>query len=221
MTSTTSGKEVWLNPKSVQNRPVYFAIKRITDVLFSSLGLIVLSPLFLTLSLLVKFDGSRGNVFYVQERVGKNGKHFNMYKFRSMIPNAYAELDKLKSYNEVDGAMFKMKDDPRITKIGKFIRKYSLDELPQLINVIAGQMSLVGPRPPIPSEVAEYTKYDMQRLLVVPGCTGLWQVTDRNNTDFNGAVKLDIKYIQKSCFTYDMKIMFETVLVMIKPNAAY
>lgn len=214
-------QKIWLNKAQVQNRPIYFALKRTTDVVLSSLGIAVLSPLFIVLSILIRHDGSHGKAFYVQERVGKNGVHFNMYKFRSMIPDADKHLAELKDQNEVDGAMFKMKDDPRITKVGKFIRKYSLDELPQLFNVLQGKMSLVGPRPPIPSEVAEYTDYDKQRLLVKPGCTGLWQATVRNNTDFNGMVKLDLEYIQKSSFTFDIKIIFETVKVMIKPNSAY
>ncbi|USS93389.1 sugar transferase [Fructilactobacillus ixorae] len=214
-------EQIWLNPAKVQNRPVYFSVKRMMDVLLSVLGLILISPLLLVICLLVKFDGSHGKVLYVQERVGKNGIHFKMLKFRSMVPNADQKLAELKNKNEVEGAMFKIKDDPRITKIGKFIRKYSLDELPQLFNVISGSMSLVGPRPPIPSEVEEYTDYDKQRLLVVPGCTGLWQTTARNSSDFNEMVNLDLDYIQKSSFSFDLKMMFDTVKIMIKPNAAY
>ncbi|USS91383.1 sugar transferase [Fructilactobacillus carniphilus] len=212
---------MWLDPSKVQNRPIYFSVKRIMDIFLSCLGLILISPLLLVICLFVKFDGSHGKIFYIQERVGKNGKHFKMFKFRSMIPNADQKLAELKAQNEVHGAMFKMKDDPRVTKIGKFIRKYSLDELPQLFNVISGSMSLVGPRPPIPSEVAEYTKYDMQRLLVVPGCTGLWQTTARNSADFGEMVNLDLEYIQKSSLLFDLKLMFDTVKIMIRPNAAY
>ena len=211
----------WLNKEKVQNRPVYFALKRTMEIVFSSLGIIGLSPLFIILSILIKNDGSHGKIMFVQERVGKNGGHFNMYKFRSMIPNADKHIQELMDKNEVDGAMFKMKDDPRITKVGKFIRKYSLDELPQLFNVLQGNMSLVGPRPPIPREVAEYTDYDMQRLWVKPGCTGLWQATVRSNTDLNGMVRLDLQYIQKSSIFFDFKIIFETVKVMVKPNSAY
>ncbi|USS88926.1 sugar transferase [Fructilactobacillus cliffordii] len=221
MTEENSHKKIWLNPSKVQNRPIYFSTKRIMDVFLSCSGLIVLSPILIVIGLLIKFDGSHGAVFYIQERVGKNGQHFKMFKFRSMIPNADQKLAELKNKNEVNGAMFKMKDDPRVTKIGKFIRKYSLDELPQLFNVISGNMSLVGPRPPIPSEVAEYTKYDMQRLMVVPGCTGLWQTTARNSADFAEMVNLDLEYIQKSSFSFDLKMMFDTVKIMIKPNAAY
>ncbi|KRM92287.1 hypothetical protein FC87_GL000418 [Fructilactobacillus florum DSM 22689 = JCM 16035] len=216
-----SKNEIWLDRKAVQHRPVYFGIKRIADIVLSILGLLGLSPLLLILIIMVKFDGSHGRVFYIQKRIGKNGKAFHMYKFRSMIPNADAYLAKLQQKNEIHGAMFKMKDDPRITRVGKFIRKYSLDELPQLLNVIGGSMSLVGPRPPLPSEVAKYSKYDAQRLYVVPGCTGLWQVTARNDTDFAGAVRLDLEYIQKSSLLFDLKILLGTVKVMIKPNAAY
>ncbi|KID42295.1 sugar transferase [Fructilactobacillus fructivorans] len=214
-------KTIWLDPKKVQDRPVYFTCKRIFDIIASSLGLILLSPLFLVLSILIKCDGSHGKVFYTQERVGCNGDIFKMYKFRSMIPNADQKLAELKKFNEVDGAMFKMKDDPRVTRVGRFIRKYSLDELPQLVNVLIGEMSLVGPRPPLPKEVAEYTEYDRQRLLVKPGCTGLWQVTGRNNVGFDDMVYLDIVYIMNSGFWFDLKIICKTVQIMVVPNAAY
>lgn len=217
----SNNSKITLNKNEVQNRMVYFTVKRLIDILFSILGLVVLSPVFLIISLLIKFDGSHGKVIYSQIRVGKNQKKFKMYKFRSMVPDADEKLKQLIKMNEVNGAMFKIKNDPRITKIGHFIRKYSLDELPQLFNVVKGDMSLVGPRPPLVNEVAEYTDYDMQRLLVTPGCTGLWQVTDRNNTDFAGAVKLDLEYIQKSSLWFDFKIILNTVKIMIKPNSAY
>ncbi|USS84732.1 sugar transferase [Fructilactobacillus myrtifloralis] len=213
--------KIWLDKKAVQDRPFYFSVKRITDLFLSVIGVILLSPVFLIVGILVKFDGSHGKILYVQERVGLNEQPFRMYKFRSMIPDADQKLQTLKNKNEVNGAMFKIKEDPRITKVGKFIRKYSLDELPQLFNVIKGDMSLVGPRPPLPSEVADYTDYDRQRLWVKPGCTGLWQVTERNNTDFNGAVRIDLEYIKKSSFKFDLLIIIKTVKIMIKPNAAY
>lgn len=142
-----------------------------------------------------------------------------MYKFRSMIVNANQLLGKLKNQNEVDGAMFKMKHDPRITKVGHFIREHSLDELPQLVNVLKGDMSLAGPRPPLPSEVKQYTNYDRQRLYVIPGCTGLWQVTERNNVGFNEMVKLDLKYIQHASLSYDFWIIWKTITIIIKPNS--
>ena len=144
-----------------------------------------------------------------------------MWKFRSMVVNADQMIDQLEDQNEIEGAMFKIKDDPRITKIGHTIRKYSLDELPQLWNVLIGDMSLVGPRPPLPSEVEEYTDYDKQRLLVMPGCTGLWQVTKRNEADFDEMVWLDIVYINHSGVWEDLKLIVKTVLVMVHPNGAY
>ena len=162
-----------------------------------------------------------GPAFYSQERIGKNEKPFKMWKFRSMVVNADQMIDQLEDQNEINGAMFKIKDDPRITKIGHTIRKYSLDELPQLWNVLIGDMSLVGPRPPLPSEVEEYTDYDKQRLLVMPGCTGLWQVTKRNEADFDEMVWLDIVYINHSGLWKDFKLIIKTIGVVIHPNGAY
>ncbi len=127
----------------------------------------------------------------------------------------------LLSRNELDGPAFKMKEDPRVTRVGRFIRRTSIDELPQLFNVVRGDMSLVGPRPPLPSEVAEYTDYDMQRLLVVPGCSGLWQATVRNSVGFHEMVQLDLEYIQKSSIWFDIKILFMTIKILFKPNSAY
>ena len=135
--------------------------------------------------------------------------------------NADALKNELMAQNEIEGAMFKMKDDPRITRVGHFIRKYSLDELPQLFNVLKGDMSLVGPRPPLPEEVAQYTDYQKQRLLVTPGCTGLWQVTVRNEADFDEMVDIDLNYIQQRGFMMDLWILVMTVKIMIKPNGAY
>ena len=174
----------------------------------------------LWIAFLIKKE-DHGPVFYKQVRVGKNGKTFQMYKFRSMFVNADQMLDKLKAQNDVDGPMFKMKNDPRITKIGHFIRKHSLDELPQFFNVIKGDMSLVGPRPPLPSEVTEYSEYDKQRLYVIPGCTGLWQATERNEVGFNEMVELDIDYIKRANFWFDLWIIWKTVEIMVKPNGSY
>ena len=213
-------KKVKLDPSKVNGRVGYRAIKRGFDVLASGLALILLSPLFLVLIILIKREDG-GPAFYSQERIGKNEKPFKMWKFRSMIVDADKMLDKLEDQNEIDGAMFKIKDDPRITKIGHVIRKYSLDELPQLWNVVIGDMSLVGPRPPLPSEVEEYTNYDKQRLTVMPGCTGLWQVTRRSEADFDEMVWLDIVYINHSGVWEDLKLIIKTVLVMIHPNGAY
>ena len=209
-----------VNPAKVNERPFYHVVKRLFDIVASACGLILLSPLFLLLVIKIRSEDG-GPAFYSQERIGKNEKPFKMWKFRSMIVDADKMLDKLEDQNEIDGAMFKIKDDPRVTKIGHVIRKYSLDELPQLWNVLIGDMSLVGPRPPLPSEVAEYTDYDKQRLTVMPGCTGLWQVTKRNEADFDEMVWLDIVYINHSGAWEDLKLIVKTVLVMIHPNGAY
>lgn len=163
----------WLNRSKVVSRWGYQFVKRLFDVFASLCGLIILAPLFAIIAILIKIDDPQGPVFFNQIRVGQDGQKFRMYKFRSMCVYAEAKIDQLIAKNEVDGAMFKMKHDPRVTKIGHFIRKTSIDEFPQLVNVLLGHMSLVGPRPPLPREVAEYTDYDRQRLLVKPGCTGL------------------------------------------------
>lgn len=210
-----------INLDVIENKYFYRFIKRLVDIIGSSLGLILLSPLFLVIAMLMKKEEPKGPIFFSQIRVGKNEKQFKMYKFRSMCIDAEEKLADLLKHNEVEGAMFKMKDDPRITKIGKFIRKTSIDELPQLWNVLKGDMSLVGPRPPLLREVAEYTEYDKQRLLVKPGCTGLWQVSGRNEVGFDEMVELDIRYIQNLSISNDIKIIFKTVIIMIKPNGAY
>lgn len=209
-----------VNPAKVNERPFYHVVKRLFDIVASACALILLSPLFLFLVIKIKSEDG-GPAFYSQERIGKDEKPFKMWKFRSMIVDADKMLDKLEDQNEIDGAMFKIKDDPRVTKIGHVIRKYSLDELPQLWNVLIGDMSLVGPRPPLPSEVEEYTNYDKQRLTVMPGCTGLWQVTRRSEADFDEMVWLDIVYINHSGLWEDLKLIIKTVLVMVHPNGAY
>lgn len=213
-------KAVSLNKKQIKSRFMYHSIKRVFDFIAAICGVIILSPVMLVIAILIKAE-DHGPVFYKQVRVGKNGKKFKMYKFRSMFVNADQMLAKLKEQNDVDGPMFKMKDDPRITKIGHFIRKHSLDELPQFLNVIKGEMSLVGPRPPLPSEVAEYSDYDKQRLYVTPGCTGLWQATERNEVGFNEMVQLDIQYIKRASFMFDLWIIWKTVEIVIKPNGSY
>lgn len=206
---------------AVNNKKGYLIAKRIMDICGALIGLICLSWLFLIVALLIKLEDPKGPVFFKQVRVGKDGKEFYMYKFRSMVTNAEELLESLLHLNEVTGAMFKMKDDPRVTKVGKFIRKTSIDELPQLWNVLKGDMSLVGPRPPLPREVAQYTEYHKQRLLVTPGCTGLWQVSGRNDLGFNEMVELDLKYIRERSILYDLKIILKTIKIMIKPNSAY
>ena len=213
-------KKVKLDPSKVKGRLVYHTVKRGFDILASGVALVLLSPLFGVLTVKIKKEDG-GPAFYSQTRIGKNGKPFKMWKFRSMIVNADKMVKQLEEQNEIDGAMFKIKDDPRVTKIGHVIRKYSLDELPQLWNVLKGDMSLVGPRPPLPSEVEEYTDYDKQRLMVMPGCTGLWQVTERNEADFDEMVWLDIVYINHSGILEDLKLIIKTIGVVIHPNGAY
>ncbi|SDX31484.1 Sugar transferase involved in LPS biosynthesis (colanic, teichoic acid) [Paenibacillus sp. PDC88] len=200
---------------------VYLIMKRLTDMVASLLGLIILSPLFLLLALLIKLEDPKGPVFFKQQRVGKNERVFYMYKFRSMVHNAEELLEQLLSQNEVSGAMFKMKNDPRVTKIGRLIRKTSLDELPQLWNVVRGDMSLVGPRPPLPREVEEYSLYDKQRLHVTPGCTGLWQVSGRNSVGFAEMVEMDLEYIRKRKYWYDIGIIMKTVRLLFGAKDAF
>lgn len=195
----------------------YRFFKRLADIVLSGIGLILLSWLFLFLALCIKLhDG--GPVFYSQTRVGKGQKKFRMWKFRSMVTNADKLKEKLMAQNEIEGAMFKMQNDPRVTKIGKFIRKYSLDELPQLCNVLIGDMSLVGPRPPLPKEVEQYTDRDLLRLMVKPGCTGLWQVTSRSSASFSEMVNLDLRYIERRSLRYDFILILKTIKIMIVPN---
>ena len=213
-------KKVLIDEQAQNQRYVYRFFKRMLDIVASVIGLIVLSPVFLFVSLAIKAE-DRGPIFYSQVRLGKGQRPFKMYKFRSMIVDADEKIEKLLEQNEVEGAMFKMKEDTRITRVGRFTRKHSLDELPQLLNVLAGDMSLVGPRPPLEREVADYSEHDKQRLIVKPGCTGLWQVTARNDVDFSGMVDLDLQYIEKSGLMFDMIILFKTIGIVFKPNGAY
>ncbi|MBC2161702.1 sugar transferase [Listeria booriae] len=200
---------------------IYPLVKRSMDVLGASVGLLLLSPLFILLFMMIKISDFRAPVFFKQERIGKNGTRFMMYKFRTMIPNAEEKLAELLQFNEIEGAMFKMKHDPRITKLGRFLRKTSIDELPQLVNVLKGDMSLVGPRPPLEREVAVYSVRDYRRLSITPGCTGLWQVSGRNDVSFAEMVNLDLEYIQKVSFLLDIRILLKTVRVIFVPNSAY
>lgn len=213
-------KKVLIDEQAQNQRYVYRFFKRMLDIVASVIGLIVLSPVFLIVSLAIKAE-DRGPIFYSQVRLGKGQRPFKMWKFRSMVVDADKKLEKLLEQNEVEGAMFKMKEDPRITNVGRFTRKHSLDELPQLWNVLIGEMSLVGPRPPLEREVAEYSEYDKQRLIVKPGCTGFWQVTARNDVDFEGMVNLDLEYIERSSVLFDISILFKTVAIVFKPNGAY
>lgn len=204
-----------------ENKKVYMFAKRTYDIFFSLIMLFVLSPVFIIIGIIIKFDGAKGKVFFHQDRVGINGEFFRIYKFRSMYPDAEERLEKIKHLNEIEGKMFKMKEDPRITKIGKFIRAYSIDELPQLLNVLKGDMSLIGPRPPLINEYEKYTNYDKKRLAIRPGITGLWQVSGRNSLSFDEMVALDLKYIRELSLMNDLKIFFKTIIVVIKKESAY
>ena len=192
----------------------YSVTKRLIDIVGSLCGIILLSPLFLIVAILIKLEDPKGKVFFAQERNGKYPKTFKMYKFRSMVHNAEDLLKDLMDRNEQTGPVFKINDDPRITKVGKFIRKTSIDELPQLFNVLKGDMSLVGPRPPIPHEVEQYNSYQMQRLAVKPGLTCIWQVSGRNNIGFDEWVEMDIEYIKTRNLWLDIKLIFKTVGVL-------
>lgn len=206
------------------SRLAYRAVKRAFDIVFSGCALAVIAIPSLVLAAAIRLE-SEGNPFYSQIRVGQTHRDgslstFRMWKFRSMYKDADERLADLKEQNEIVGAMFKMKEDPRVTKIGKFIRKHSIDEFPQFLNVFLGQMSVVGPRPPLPNEVAEYTEYDLQRLAVKPGITGWWQVTDRNSTGFDGMVQRDLEYIARRGILTDLRIIALTVLEVITGKGA-
>ncbi len=202
-----------------KEKPVYSFFKRAFDIFCSSLGILVFSWLFLIIALIIKIS-DRGPIFFVQKRVGKDGKKFKMYKFRSMIPNADVRVVELIGKNESSGPLFKIKDDPRITKIGKFLRKTSLDELPQLFNVFLGSMSLVGPRPALPREVTQYDITETVRLLVKPGITCLWQIKGRSTIGFEGQVALDKEYVEKRSFFLDLKILVLTIPAVFTQKGA-
>ncbi|MBU7530880.1 sugar transferase [Lactiplantibacillus pentosus] len=212
---------VIIDQMRIQRRYGYRFVKRGFDILASLMGLILLSPLFLIVAIAIKVDDPRGKVFYSQIRLGRGERPFKMFKFRSIVSNADKLMVQLTEENEVSGAMFKMREDPRVTRVGRIIRKYSIDELPQPINVVIGSMSLVGPRPPLPQEVSKYTEYDKQRLLIKPGCTGLWQATVRNGVGFDEMVRLDLIYVKRQSSLYDLWILLLTVKIILKPNNAY
>ena len=199
---------------------IYLFFKRTMDILGASIGLILLSPLFFLVAIAIKVEDPKGKIFFSQSRCGKDNKPFPMYKFRSMVSNAEELLEELMEQNEMDGPVFKIKEDPRITKVGKFIRKTSIDELPQLFNILMGDMSIVGPRPAIPHEVAEYNDYQKQRLLVKPGLTCIWQVSGRNSIGFDEWVDMDLEYIEKRNLWMDVKLIFKTVGVLFGDDNA-
>lgn len=201
----------------LHSRRVYWVIKRAQDVFFSAIAIVILSPVMLITMLAILIDDPHGSPIYVQDRVGRDGKIFRFYKFRSMYKNADQMLDLLMDENEMDGPVFKIKHDPRITRVGRFIRKTCIDELPQLFNILKGDMSIVGPRPALPREVEQYTDYERQRLYVTPGLTCYWQtMPDKNSISFSDWMELDLKYIKERSFLVDWKIIFRTVKVVLK-----
>ncbi|WP_224363482.1 exopolysaccharide biosynthesis polyisoprenyl-phosphate hexose-1-phosphate transferase EpsZ [Hyalangium versicolor] len=200
-------------------RPHQMAIKRLFDIISSTAGLVVLSPLLISVAVIIKLT-SRGPIFFQQKRVGLHGKPFNMLKFRSMVVNAEELRLKLEAQNEQSGPVFKIKNDPRITGIGRFIRKYSIDELPQLLNVLRGEMSVVGPRPPLPAEVEKYAAWQRRRLSVRPGLTCIWQVSGRNQISFEEWMYLDMQYIDNWTLLTDLGLILKTVPVVITGNGA-
>ena len=209
-----------INEKAKEEHIFYNIIKRLIDIVASACGLVVLSPILLIVSILIKIE-SKGPIIFAQERVGKDLKTFKMYKFRSMVNDAEELKEKLMKYNQMSGPMFKMDNDPRVTKIGKFIRKTSIDELPQLINVIKGDMSLVGPRPSLPKEVKEFEPWMKKRFQVKPGLTCYWQVSGRNNIDFEDWMKLDIKYIEDKSILLDIKLIVKTAFLLFGDKNAH
>ena len=206
--------------KEVTLKGYKFLIKRVMDIILSFIFIIISSPIMLLTALFIRLD-SPGPVFFKQNRVGKNNRNFNMYKFRSMVANAEDIKESLSSMNEATGPIFKIKNDPRTTKFGKLIRRFSLDELPQFFNIFVGDMSLVGPRPPVPLEVDKYNIWHKKRLDVIPGLTGLWQISGRSELSFDEMVKLDLYYIENWSIFLDIKILLKTIPVLFTSRGAY
>lgn len=203
----------------LHNGRKYWFVRRLQDVLLSFFALLVLWPVMVIVAIIIVIDSPGAGPIFAQTRVGRDGKEFKFYKFRSMCPNAEAKLKDLLERNEMEGPVFKIKDDPRITRVGKFIRRTSIDELPQLWNVLKGDMSIVGPRPALPREVEQYDEYAMQRLLVTPGLTCYWQIQPhRNELTFDEWVDLDVKYIKERSFKVDWKIILKTFGAVLGMN---
>ena len=202
--------------KTLRSHRRYWVLRRAQDIVFSLLALILLALMALLISLAIVLDSPGDGAIFRQRRVGRDGKLFWLYKFRTMCPDAEEQLNELLSQNQMDGPVFKIKGDPRITRVGRFLRKTSLDELPQLLNVLQGDMSIVGPRPALPREVELYSDYQRQRLYVTPGLSCYWQIAPhRNEMSFDEWVALDMKYIQERSFWVDWKIIFLTVRAML------
>jgi lipopolysaccharide/colanic/teichoic acid biosynthesis glycosyltransferase len=207
-------------PIDCQDARAYLITKRFFDIFLSVIGLVVLSPLLLVVAAFIYIDDPYGSPIFIQDRAGKNGKTFSFLKFRSMVVDAEAHLKELQDRNEMDGPVFKIRNDPRVTKFGKFIRRTSIDELPQLINIIKGEMSIVGPRPPLLCEVEKYGPYERQRLFVKPGLTCYWQARGRNEIKFNEWMALDMKYVYHHNLLIDMKILLLTARAVLTGKGA-
>lgn len=214
---TGAVSQIQSNTKTIERKTGYSIVKRLQDVLVAGIALLIIWPFMLLIALIIVADSPGASPLFSQTRVGLNGRKFKFYKFRSMIPNAEGKLNDLIEKNEMDGPVFKIKDDPRITRVGRFLRKSSMDELPQLINILVGDMSIVGPRPALPREVEQYGDYEMQRLSIQPGLTCYWQIQPhRNELSFSEWMELDHKYIRERSFWVDWKIIFGTVGAVLK-----
>lgn len=204
-----------------QNYKYYNSLASTINFFIAVCALIVVSPLFFIIACCIKLEDPKGKIFFKQQRVGMNGQLFNMYKFRSMYADAEKRQHDLQAENEMDGQMFKMKNDPRVTKIGKTLRKLSLDELPQFFNILKGNMNLIGPRPPLVSEYENYSPYAKGRLTVKPGCTGLWQVSGRNQLTFDEMIELDLYYIKNRSMKLDLSIIMLTFKEFTHKGSGY
>ena len=220
-TSTTlQERKPVLDRESVLNdNKKYWFGRRMQDICLALLGLLLTWPLMLVVAIAIVIESPGAGPIFAQKRVGRDGKEFTFYKFRSMKPKAEEELEGLLDQNEMTGPVFKIKNDPRITKVGRFLRKTSIDELPQLLNVLKGEMSIVGPRPALPREVAQYDEYAKQRLFITPGLTCYWQIQpQRNDLSFDEWLELDLKYIQERSWKVDWKIIFKTFGAVLDMN---
>jgi lipopolysaccharide/colanic/teichoic acid biosynthesis glycosyltransferase len=206
--------------RRLESQALLEAVKRVVDIFAGLAGLLLFLPLLPFLAALVRLE-SKGPLFFGQERVGRYGKRFTCYKIRSMVPDAESLKDDLEHLNEADGAAFKIREDPRITRVGRFVRRSSLDEFPQLWNVLTGDMSIVGPRPQIPAEVADYERQHLARLLVKPGLTCLWQISGRNDVDFGEWMRLDREYVESRTLALDISILLRTLPAVVKRTGAY
>lgn len=216
------GSTCCMNPsdrKGERSRVCHDSLRRFRDVFLALVMLVLLWPLMLAAAVLIVLESPGAGPVFAQTRVGLNGKEFTFYKFRTMHPGAESELESLLHQNEMQGPVFKMRDDPRVTKVGRLLRRSSIDELPQLWNVLKGDMSIVGPRPALPREVAQYDEYSRQRLSVIPGMTCYWQVQpDRNSLSFREWLELDLKYIREQSHTVDLKIIARTAVAVLGMN---